>query len=67
LYVGTGAGVTFAGSWSNGTNPNGGWGFNLSQSMGGSFTIPPIPEPSTLLLLASGLVGLLCYAWRKRR
>ncbi len=26
-----------------------------------------IPEPSTLALLASGLLGLLCYAWRKRR
>jgi len=26
-----------------------------------------IPEPSTLVLLAAGLVGLLCYAWRKRR
>ncbi len=25
------------------------------------------PEPSTLVLLAAGLVGLLCYAWRKRR
>ncbi len=26
-----------------------------------------VPEPSTLVLLASGLLGLLCYAWRKRR
>ena len=25
-----------------------------------------IPEPSTLALLATGLIGLLCYAWRKR-
>ncbi len=25
------------------------------------------PEPSTLVLLAAGLAGLLCYAWRKRR
>jgi hypothetical protein len=25
------------------------------------------PEPSTLVLLAAGLVGLLAYAWRKRR
>jgi hypothetical protein len=27
----------------------------------------PVPEPSALALLASGLLGLLCYAWRKRR
>jgi hypothetical protein len=26
-----------------------------------------IPEPGTLALLAAGLVGLLCYAWRKRK
>jgi autotransporter-associated beta strand protein len=26
-----------------------------------------VPEPSTLLLAAMGLVGLLCYAWRKRK
>jgi hypothetical protein len=25
------------------------------------------PEPGTLVLLASGLIGLLAYAWRKRR
>jgi len=25
-----------------------------------------IPEPNTLALLAGGLGGLLCYAWRKR-
>ncbi len=25
------------------------------------------PEPGTLALLAAGLAGLLCYAWRKRR
>ena len=27
----------------------------------------PAPEPSTLALTVVGLVGLLCYAWRKRR
>ncbi len=27
----------------------------------------PIPEPSTLALLITGLSGLLAYAWRKRR
>ena len=27
----------------------------------------PTPEPSALVLLATGLLGLLAYAWRKRR
>lgn len=26
-----------------------------------------VPEPGTMALVASGLLGLLCYAWRKRR
>lgn len=26
-----------------------------------------VPEPSSILLLVSGLLGLLAYAWRKRR
>ena len=29
--------------------------------------ITAIPEPGTLALLATGLIGLLCYAWRKRK
>ena len=27
----------------------------------------PIPEPSALVLVATGLIGLLAYAWRKRK
>ena len=26
-----------------------------------------VPEPSVLMLLSSGLFGLLCYAWRRRK
>ena len=26
-----------------------------------------VPEPSTVILLATGALGLLAYAWRKRR
>lgn len=30
-------------------------------------TFSQVPEPGTIGLLASGVLGLLCYAWRKRR
>jgi hypothetical protein len=30
-----------------------------------AFLLTPVPEPSTLLLAAVGLVGLLSCAWRK--
>ncbi len=33
---------------------------------GGSLTGAPIPEPSTMLLLGSGLVGLAACRWKKR-
>jgi len=30
-------------------------------------TASAIPEPNTLMLLATGLIGLLAYAWKKRK
>jgi hypothetical protein len=30
-------------------------------------TTTPVPEPATAALLATGLIGLLAYAWRKRK
>ena len=35
--------------------------------VGFGFEAEPTPEPGTLVLLATGLIGLLAYAWRKRR
>ena len=40
----------------------------LDSNGGGVETVvAPTPEPGMLALLASGLVGLLAYAWRKRK
>ena len=34
---------------------------------GGDLVLTVVPEPGTLALLAAGLLGLLAYAWRKRK
>ena len=40
----------------------------VKEVLGGKVCIGGnVPEPSTCVLLATGLVGLLCYAWRKRK
>lgn len=39
-------------------------GFNTT---GLSVTITAVPEPTTITLFVAGVIGLLCYAWRKRR
>lgn len=44
-----------------GTAPNGG---NVGLF---ALAVSTVPEPSTITLLATGLFGLLCYAWRKRK
>lgn len=51
--------------------------YALSENMGigsksayfdaADLTVTPIPEPTSLLLLGSGLIGLLGFAWRKRK
>lgn len=37
-----------------------------TRSSTGYWDAIPVPEPSTVVVLASGLMGLLAYAWRKR-
>jgi hypothetical protein len=58
IYVSTGTNITLAGTLA-GTLP----AIGLSDGN----TLVFVPEPGTIALLASGLIGLLAYAWRKRK
>ena len=71
----TGAGIGVGGTLAGIYVPNNGdfqlvGGLSLQDGnvlTGSGMTTSDIPEPTTLALLATGLVGLLAYAWRKRR
>jgi T5SS/PEP-CTERM-associated repeat protein len=59
----------YFGSWFNITV---GSGYTLSEVYDGSATTAisitaAVPEPGTLALLCGGLLGLLAYAWRRRK
>lgn len=57
LYVTSGSSVQY----------NGALGYTAPNMALPVLITTQIPEPATLVLLATGLLGLVCYAWRKRK
>jgi hypothetical protein len=39
----------------------------LSDGPNGSIDVVGVPEPSTMAMVITGLIGLVCYAWRKQK
>jgi hypothetical protein len=43
------------------------FGYTAGQMPQLVLTVGAVPEPSTIILVSTGLLGLLAYAWRKRK
>jgi len=74
--VGANSGATnVQGSWADaggGTMALGAWGVDIANDVvwavvnhNSEFAV--VPEPGTLVLFGAGLLGLVAYAWRKRK
>ena len=66
FYVNAGTDINFL-ALDNGTDTVGLAGTAFNGNLRFTFDTRVVPEPGTIVLLASGLMGLLCYAWRKRK
>ncbi len=68
---GTSSSGTAASAGTANLGGGGGAGWNAAGGAGGSGVVviayTTVPEPSTIALLACSLVGLLAYAWKKRK
>ncbi|MBN1394604.1 MAG: PEP-CTERM sorting domain-containing protein [Pirellulales bacterium] len=70
------AGLSYTWTWdADGTNYMGFYGYTpaaptnafTEATLFDNISVSIVPEPSTFSLLACGLMGLLAYAWRKRK